>query len=97
LIEAVRNAGFDKAVQDFEVLLDTNRWVEYALNQINMVQEEAQKFDNLIVHTWPDRRLVDKADPAVARQLREMRKAISPESFVNSSGVAASQSPLKLK
>lgn len=94
LIEAVRSAGFDEAVQEFEALLDTNNWVEYALKQINIVQEEAEKFDNLSVHTWPDRRLIDNADPTVARQLRKMRKAISPESFINSSGIAESQSPL---
>ncbi|WP_396276162.1 radical SAM domain-containing protein [Haloarcula sp. 1CSR25-25] len=58
-LTAVKQAGYDDVVEELEQVQDSHQyWVEYALEQLNMVQQVASRFDRLEVHSWPDDDLV---------------------------------------
>lgn len=77
--QAAKEAGFEEVTHQLEKLQDTKTWVHYALMQINQVQRIAEEFEDLQVHSWPDRKLVDLAPAKYRQQLKKMRKACSPE------------------
>lgn len=82
LKNAVQELNRPALVSKFEELRDEENWVEYAINQIDLVQRRAKKmYPELKVHSWPDRLLVQKTSGAISNQLENMRKAVSPESF----------------
>jgi len=56
-------------------------WVEYALAQLNTVQQVATRFDGLEVHSWPDDELVRSTSGQLRSKLKAMQQAVSPESF----------------
>jgi len=56
-------------------------WVEYALEQLNTVQQVATRFDGLSVHSWPDDELVRSTSGQLCSKLKAMKQAVSPESF----------------
>lgn len=79
-LEAARDLGHENVVAQFEALQDDRTWMEYALKQINLVQQEAQRYD-IQVHSWPDRELVRATTGSLQAQLRAMQDAVSPEHF----------------
>lgn len=83
-LEAAQELGHEDVIQAFESLRDERAWVEYALKQINTVQQEAARY-GISVHSWPDRQLVDATTGPLRKQLRDMQQAISPEHYSSSS------------
>ncbi|WP_233517285.1 hypothetical protein [Haloferax sp. Atlit-19N] len=53
-VDALRDADFEAAASTFEELLDRETWVEYALEQIQMVRDVAAELGGPTIHTWPD-------------------------------------------
>lgn len=93
--QATKEAGFEEVARQLEKLQDPDIWVHYALMQINQVQRIAEEFEGIQVHSWPDRKLVDLAPAKYRHQLKEMRKARSPEPIGSDfEGQSASQSTL---
>ncbi|WP_336000927.1 SPL family radical SAM protein [Halorientalis halophila] len=81
-LEAAEEVGRDDVVtklREFEE--DRTAWVEYAVEQINTVQQQANRYGNIEVHSWPDDQLVDATSGELSRRLRAMQKAVSPENF----------------
>jgi DNA repair photolyase len=94
-IEAVREAGYEQAAQKFEQLTEQDAWVEYALEQIDLVQQKAEAFGNLTIHSWPDRKLVEATSGELRRQLKRMQQTVSTEAFgTGLSDPAPAQGPL---
>lgn len=88
-IEAVRDAGFESAAKQFEELLDTDSWVNYALYQINTVQKVSEELGGLDIHTWPDEQLIQATSGPTRQQLIEMRQSVSPESLTEKKRTAS--------
>lgn len=80
-IEALRKEGHHEAAKQFERLTDPDEWVEYALRQIELVQQKSNEYDNLNVHTWPDNQLIDMTNGELNEQLIRMKRSVSPESI----------------
>ncbi len=59
--------------------------VEYALEQLNTVQQVATRFDGLQVHSWPEDELLRATSGQLRAKLKAMQQAVSPESFLHSS------------
>lgn len=79
-VEAAKHVGRDEVVAKLEAFTDDHQaWVKYALNQINMVQRRATRYDNLQVHSWPDDQLIEATSGQLRQQLRTMQQAVSPE------------------
>lgn len=79
-LEAVEDAGYTDVATELEKLQNKQNWIEYALEQINLVQREAERY-NIRVHSWPDRELVKATSGELRNRLRKMRQAVSPEHF----------------
>ena len=80
-IEALEESGYLEAAEKFKQLRNEHKWKEYALEQIQMVRKTAEEFDNISIHTWPDRKLVEMASGKEERWLRTLRREVSPEVF----------------
>ncbi len=80
-VEATRDAGYEKVANELEKLKDEETWVEYALHHIEAVREEAKVYDNIEIHTWPDRRLINAVDGEKKRELLQEKNRVSPEKF----------------
>jgi len=80
-VEALQEEGLDEAAKQFERLTDPDEWVDYALEQIDLVQQKGNEFDNIEIHTWPDDQLIEAADGEIKNQLREMKRSLPPESI----------------
>jgi DNA repair photolyase len=78
-VEATRDVGYIEAAEKLEELEDEEAWVEYALDQIETVREVADTFDNIDIHTWPDRNLIETAGGEKRRELLKMKNQVSPE------------------
>ncbi|NHN63668.1 radical SAM domain-containing protein [Haloarcula sp. JP-Z28] len=90
-LTAAKEAGYDDVVTELQQLQDSHQyWVEYALEQLNTVQQVATRFDGLEVHSWPDDELVRSTSGQLRSKLKAMQEAVSPESF---SGKHPSMSP----
>lgn len=92
-LEAAQELGHEEVTAAFEALQDERTWVEYALEQINRVQQEAQRY-GIPVHSWPDRELVKATTGSLKKQLRAMQQAVSPEHFSAEPQQAEAQAPL---
>ena len=69
-------------VAELQRMQDSHQyWVEYALDQLNTVQQVATRFDGLQVHSWPDDELVRSTSGQLRSKLKAMQEAVSPESF----------------
>lgn len=90
-LEAAQEVGYDDLVAELERIQDRECWVEYALEQINLVQELSQKFKDFQIHSWPDRELIKATGGRLRNRLRAMRQTISPEHFSNSSSSRTDQ------
>jgi hypothetical protein len=97
-IESAKEADFDELADELSKLKDHDHWVEYAVEQIDMVQRFAEEIGGLNIHTWPDSELIKSTSGELRFQLSEMKNATSPESFGGSkkSATSASQEPLKI-
>lgn len=94
-VEAIRDAGFESGAKQFEQLLDTDSWVDYALGQINTVQEVAEELSGVDIHTWPDEQLIQETSGSTRRQLIEMKRSVSAENIAGGEGnVSSAQSPI---
>jgi hypothetical protein len=60
-------------------LKDEDTWVKYALDHIETVREEANVYDNIDIHTWPDRRLTVAVDGKKRQKLLREKRRVSPE------------------
>ena len=83
-IEALQKSGLEEAAEQFERIVDPDEWVEYALEQIDLVQRKSNEFDNLEVHTWPDDQLIESTNRELKSQLIQMKRSVSPKSIVKS-------------
>lgn len=77
--QAAKENGRDELAAELQKLQDKDYWVDYALNQIDTVQKLGQRFGTIDVHSWPDRELIQETSGELRDQLRQMRKAVSPE------------------
>lgn len=82
-LEATREYGYEDAARELERINNKKQWVEYAIEQIELVQDIATEFENLHVHTWPDRKLVDSVSGELRKKFKRMRREVSPESFAS--------------
>lgn len=81
-LEAAEEAGRDEVVAQLRrFAADHSAWVEYALEQINTVQQQANQYGNIEVHSWPDDQLIEATSGALQQRLEEMQQAVSPECF----------------
>ncbi|RLM87886.1 radical SAM domain-containing protein [Haloarcula sp. Atlit-7R] len=81
-LTAAEQAGYDDVVEELQQMQDSHQyWVEYALEQLNTVQQVATRFDGLEVHSWPDDELVRSTSGQLRSKLKAMQQAVSPESF----------------
>ena len=81
-LDAAQQAGYDDVVDELQQMQDSHQyWVEYALEQLNTVQQVATRFDGLQVHSWHDDELVRSTSGQLQSKLKAMQQAVSPESF----------------
>lgn len=80
--EAANECGYETVASELRTLRDDEEyWVNYALDQIQTVQEVATHFDGLHVHPWPDDRLIQATSGQLRATLNEMKNAVPPEAF----------------
>lgn len=80
-VEAARDAGQERLARELDALRDSERWMQYAIRQLRWVQELGDELD-LLVHLWPDRRVIENAPTAAERAWASAwREARSPEPF----------------
>ncbi|MBZ6494237.1 SPL family radical SAM protein [Natrinema longum] len=80
-LEAAQEAGYVDMAEELFKIREEDKWVEYALDHIELVQDVAGQFENLTIHTWPDRKLLQETSGERYRELRKMKKEVSPETF----------------
>ncbi|WP_424005653.1 radical SAM domain-containing protein (plasmid) [Haloarcula salina] len=81
-LAAAKQAGYDNVVEELQQMQDSHQyWVEYALEQLNTVQQVPTRPDGLEVHSWPDDELVRSTSGQLRSKLKAMQEATSPESF----------------
>lgn len=82
LKDAVAERDRPELAQAFDELQDERQWVSYAVEQITLIQQRADRmYPDLHVHSWPDRLLIQETSSRLSRRLQAMREAVSPESF----------------
>lgn len=96
MIQALEDTGLTNEAETFREIQNPENWVEYALKQINWVQQKALEYNAPPIHSWPDRDLLRMTEGSLRDQLAEMRQTPSPESFEDSTPVEHSKahSPL---
>jgi len=91
-LDAARQAGYDDVAEEFQRIQNSHQyWVEYALEQLNTVQQVATRFDGLSVHSWPDDELIRSTSGKLRSKLKGMKQAVSPESFCGSKAEKSDQ------
>lgn len=80
-LEAAKRVGYDDMAKELKKIQKRDLWVEYAIEHIDLVQDVATQFDNVEIHTWPDRKLLNETSGSRNHKLKKMRKAVSPEFF----------------
>lgn len=80
-VEAAEEANMFELAAELERLLNPDKWVEYAVEQIVMVRRIADEIGGLDIHTWPDQELIKSTSSELRFKLSDMKKAVSPESF----------------
>jgi DNA repair photolyase len=83
-VEAAIDAGEHELAAALEDLRNQERWVEYAINHFQWVQELGQELD-LPVHLWPDKQLIKHVDDKTSLWLQSWRDRQSPEEFAERS------------
>lgn len=80
-LKAAKKTGRDALATELEKLTNHQNWVEYAIEQINLVQRLADEIGGLRIHSWPDRELVQSTTGDLRFRLNDMRNSVSPEQF----------------
>ncbi|ELY97112.1 Radical SAM domain-containing protein [Natrialba asiatica DSM 12278] len=81
-LEAATDAGYDDVAAELQRMRDDRQyWAEYALEQLNTVQQVAKRFNGLQVHSWPDNELIRSTSGQLRSKLTAMQQAVSAESF----------------
>jgi DNA repair photolyase len=79
-VQAARDAGQDELAAKLDQLRNQDRWVDYATNHLQWVQEIGQELD-LPVHLWPDKQLIKHVNEETAVWMQSWRDRQSPEEF----------------
>lgn len=79
-VQAAKDAGKDELANELDRLRDRERWVEYATNHLQWVQEIGAEL-GLPVHLWPDKQLITHVSDETAVWLQSWRDRQSPEKF----------------
>ncbi|WP_323190771.1 radical SAM protein [Halostella sp. PRR32] len=80
-LEAAEELGDERLAEELQNLQDKDYWVQYALEQISLVQALSDEIGGLQIHSWPDRELLKETLGPLRSRLKEMRRSVSPESF----------------
>lgn len=82
LREAVQKLDRPELEKRFEMLQSEQKWIKYAIEQINRVHRRAKKlYPDLHIHSWPDRELIENTSGHLSDRLAEMRQAVPAEVF----------------
>lgn len=79
--QAARENGRSALANELEKLTNHQNWVEYAVKQINLVQQLADEIGGLQIHSWPDRELIQSTTGELRFKLNDMKSSVSPEQF----------------
>ena len=82
-IQALEEVGLLTEAKSFRAIQDSGNWTEYALNQISMVQEVAEGFENLEIHSWPGNDLIRNVEEGTRSRLKNLQQKTSPEATMN--------------
>lgn len=82
LREAVQKLDRPELEKRLEMLQSEQKWIKYAIEQINRVHRRAKKlYPDLHIHSWPDRELIENTSGHLSDRLAEMRQAVPAEVF----------------
>jgi DNA repair photolyase len=85
-LEATREADYNDVAEELEQIHDHGEWTKYAIEHIELVREVAKEhFDQLHIHSWPDRKLIEAAHGDQKQRLKHMKQDVSPEEFTMNS------------
>lgn len=79
-VQAAQDAGENELATELDKLRNQERWVDYATNHLQWVQELGRELD-LPVHLWPDKQLIKYVSDEEKLWLRSWRDRQSPEEF----------------
>jgi DNA repair photolyase len=79
-VQAAQDAGETDLARELNELRDRDYWKNYAIAHLRWVQELGEEL-GLPIHLWPDKELVNLAEPAEAEWLQAWRDRQSPEEF----------------
>nr|WP_245550158.1 radical SAM protein [Halopiger xanaduensis] len=79
-VQAARDAGQKELAEELDQLRDRERWVEYATNHLQWVQDIGHEL-GLPVHLWPDKQLIKHVSDEEQVWLQSWRDRQSPEEF----------------
>ncbi|WP_438267078.1 SPL family radical SAM protein [Haladaptatus salinisoli] len=80
-LRAAKEAGRDALADELEKLTNHQNWIEYAIEQIDLVQRLADEIGGLQIHSWPDRELIQSTTGELRFKLNDMKDSVSPEQF----------------
>ncbi|WP_081655619.1 SPL family radical SAM protein [Halopiger goleimassiliensis] len=80
-LDAAREIGYEDMAEELQNIQKRDQWVEYAIEHIDLVLDVAAQFDNIEIHTWPDRELLKETSGTRHHRLKKMREKVSPEQF----------------
>lgn len=95
-VQAARDAGEDVLANELDQLRDRERWVEYATNHLQWVQDIGQELE-LPVHLWPDKQLIKHVSEEEAVWLQSWRDRQSPEDFAERESPDAAPPPCPIQ
>lgn len=81
-IQAARDDGEEELASSLEELRKRDKWIEYATNHLQWVQEIGNDL-GLPVHLWPDKKLIKHVSDEKAVWLQSWRDRQSPEEFAD--------------
>jgi DNA repair photolyase len=80
-INAAREAGQDQLSKELEKISENRGyWRDYSIQQMEWAEEFGEKH-GVDVHVWPDKQVINHIDGNKAEELRDQRRAISPENI----------------
>lgn len=83
-IEAARDNGQEELASELEhISEDREYWREYSVRQMEWAEEFGEKH-GVDVHVWPDKQVINHVGDEKANELRQKRKAVSPEAIPTS-------------
>jgi DNA repair photolyase len=82
-VEALEEVGLLDEAEEFRHIQCKEHWIEYAVEQIEMVRDLGSQFENLTIHTWPGHDLISQVQGNKRKQFKQMRETASKERFVD--------------